>query len=79
MKHLANVARLGAEDAYGLAVAEGEIDGEMQKFFANEACLEFAAFEFFFQWQIQLFEVRCVPLAEAELWRQGLLGRPGER
>ena len=48
MKHLANVARLGAEDAYGLAVAEGEIDGEMQKFFANEACLEFAAFEFFF-------------------------------
>ena len=46
-KHLANVARLGAEDAYGLAVAEGEIDGEMQKFFANEVCLEFAAFEFF--------------------------------
>ena len=46
-KHLANVARLGAEDAYGLAVAEGEIDGEMQNFFANEACLEFAAFEFF--------------------------------
>ena len=41
------MARLGAEDAYGLAVAEGYIDVEMQNFFASEACLEFAAFEFF--------------------------------
>ena len=46
-KHLANVERLGAEDAYGLAVAEGEIDVGMQYVFANEACLEFAAFELF--------------------------------
>ena len=46
-KHQANVERLGAEDAYGLAVAEGEIDVGMQYVFANEACLEFAAFELF--------------------------------
>ena len=46
-KHLANVARLGAEDAYGLAVAEGEIDVGTQYVFATEACLEFAAFELF--------------------------------
>ena len=43
-KHAENVRRLGAEAAYALAVAEGEIDGD---WFANEACLEFAAFEVF--------------------------------
>ena len=40
--------RLGVEAAFDLAVAEGDVDGPMQKWLANEACREFAAFELFF-------------------------------
>ena len=47
-KHNRNIAVMGREAAFDLAVAEGEIDGTMQKWLANEACREFAAFELFF-------------------------------
>ena len=43
-----NIAVMGREAAFDLAVAEGEIDDMMQKCLANEACREFAAFELFF-------------------------------
>ena len=46
-KHSMNVQRLGIEAAFDLAVAEGEIDGEMQKWVTNKAFGELAAFEFF--------------------------------
>ena len=47
VKHSMNVQRLGIEAAFDLAVAEGEIDGEMQKWVTNKAFGELAAFEFF--------------------------------
>ena len=47
-KHNRNIAVMGREAAFDLAVAEGEIDGIMQKRLANEAFREFAAFELFF-------------------------------
>ena len=46
-KHSMNVQRLGIEAAFDLAVAEGEIDGEMQKWVTNKAFGELAAFELF--------------------------------
>ena len=42
-----NIAVMGREAAFDLAVAEGEIDGEMQKWVTNKAFGELAAFEFF--------------------------------
>ena len=46
-KHRLNVGRLGLEEAFDLAVEEGEITGEMQMWLTDQAFRELAAFEHF--------------------------------
>ena len=46
-KQCKNVRHLGAEAAFDLAVAQGEIDDETQQWLRSEACREITAFELF--------------------------------